>query len=219
MYRRLTKPRSILFTSKVLASLCIFYVTLGMSLPVAGSNNEKVEPSPTEPRTSVEASNGFATYDWNLKQTERPLLSLPDQINRGFDLSLAYPMGQLRFPLMQSLQFNERSNKYTLLLVSRVGGNGQMVELRAAGTPGKYVTANNSDVYLVDNRGVKIIRASDNTEYTFVRFSDGTTKCIRVKPAAGSVIMLVYTKDNLLHGIEDSIGRTIKFNYADHQVA
>src|SRR5882724_4194092 len=136
MYRRLTQLPSILFTPKVLTAVCIFYLTLGMSLSVAASNNET--------SASVEASNGFATYDWNLRQTERPLLSLPDQINRGFDLSLAYPMGQLRFPLMQSLQFNERSNKYTLLLVSRVGGNGQMVELRESGTPGRYVTANNS---------------------------------------------------------------------------
>src|SRR6266550_6086845 len=186
MYRRLTQLPSILFTPKVLTAVCIFYLTLGTSLPVAGSNNEKIDPALTETYAPVEASNGFASYDWNLRQTERPLLSLPDQINPGFDLSLAYPMGQLRFPLMQSLQFNQRSNKYTLLLISKVGGNGQTVELKEAGTPGKYVTANNSDVYLVDNRGVKIIRASDNTEYTFVRFSDGTTKCIRVKPVAGS---------------------------------
>jgi hypothetical protein len=217
MYRRLIELLSVLFTPKVLTSLCIFYVMLGVSLPVAGSSNEKVDL--TEPNASSEVSNGFATYDWNLKQTGRPLLNLPDQINAAFDLSLAYPMGQLRFPLMQSLQFNARSNKYSLLLISKVGGNGQTVELKEAGTPGRYVTSNNSDVYLVDNKGVKIIRASDNTEYTFVRFNDGTTKCIRVKTAAGSMIMLVYTKDNRLHGIEDSFGRTIKFNYADNKVA
>jgi hypothetical protein len=216
MYRRSTKLCRFLFAPKVRTAVCIFYLSLGMSLSAAGSTYDKVDGS--EIGEPLAASNAPATYDWNLKQAQRPLLNLPDQIDAAFDLSLAYPMGQFRFPLFQSLQFNERSNRYILLLSAKNGRRGQTIELKEAGA-GRYVSTDSSGVYLLDNKGVKTIRASDDTEYTFVRFNDGTTRCIRIKAAEGSITTLVYSKDNLIHGLVDSLGRTIRFNYADHQVA
>lgn len=220
MYRRSQRHHS-LFAQKVRYAACIFYLTLGMFC-VAGSVYGKADSGSSEPNESIEASNALAGYDWNLSQTQRPLLNLPDRLDAGFDLSLASPtlgpISRLRFPLFQSLEFDDRSNKYILLLSQKTGRPRQAVEFKEAGTPGTYVSSHSSYLTLHDNRGVKTIRTSDNTEYTFIRFNDGGVRCIRIKSVEGTIITIVYSKDNLIHGIVDSTGRTIRFDYADHRV-
>lgn len=204
-----------LCAKKFRVAACIFYLLLGMSSSVANPIDGKNDF--TLPET-VESSQRFAFYDWNLNQDQRPLLSLPDQINPGTALSLAYPMGQFRFPLFQTLHFDDRSGKYILQLLTRGNGRQRTIELKQTGAPGSYASSDGSDVHLRDNRDVRTIQANDATEYTFVRFTDGTIRCIRVKSAGGSIITLVYTRDNLIHGLVDSSGRTIKFNYEDHRI-
>jgi len=209
------------FAQKFRSAVCIFYLTLGM-LCAAGSIFGRVDGGPPETGEPVEATNAVATYDWNLKQTQRPMLNLPDQLDGAFDLSLAspssaYAMGRLKFPLFQEIEFDARAHKY-LLLSEKTGRRGQAVEFREAGTPGTYLSTDKSYVSLLDYKGVKTIRASDNTEYTFIRFNDGAFKCIRIKTAEGAIITIVYSKDNLIHSIVDSAGRTIQFNYADRRV-
>src|SRR3989442_4732248 len=190
-----------------------------MSSSVADPIDGKNDTTLSETGAPVEFSQRFAFYDWNLKEGQHPLLSLPDQINPGTALSLAYPMGQFRFPLFQTLRFDDRSRKYILQLLTRVSGRQRTIELKQTGAPGSYASSDGSDVHLRDNRDVRTVQASDATEYTFVRFTDGTIRCIRVKAAGGSIITLVYTRDNLIHGVVDSSGRTIKFNYEDHRIA
>jgi hypothetical protein len=214
MYRRSTNLFRSLFVPKIHTAVCIFFLGLGMSLPAAGATYDKAGSETSE---SFEASNALATYDWNLKQTQRPLLNLPDQINAAFDLSLAYPMGQSGFPLFRALQFNDRTNQYSLSLSAKTGRQERLIKLKEVGT-GRYVATDSSGVYLLDNKGVKTIRTSDETEYTFVRFNDGTTRCIRIRSGEGRVTTLVYSKTNVIHGLVDSLGRTIRFNYDDHQV-
>jgi hypothetical protein len=217
MYRRSQRHHS-LFAQKVRFAACIFYLTLGMFC-VAGS---VYGDSPSEPSESIEVSKALAGYDWNLNQTQRPLLNLPDQLDAGFDLSPASPslgpISRPRFPLFHSLEFEDRSNKYILLLSERISRTAQAVEFKESGTPGTYVSSNSSFLILRDNRGVKTIRTSDNTEYTFIRFNDGGIRCIRIKSSEGSIVTIVYSKDNLIHNIVDSTGRTIRFDYADRRV-
>jgi hypothetical protein len=216
MYRCSTLFR-FLFEQKVRAAVCIFYLTLGL-FGVVGTVYGKVGSQPSDTGELLGATNALATYDWNLKQTQRPLLNLPDQLNAAFDLSLAYPsltysISRLRFPLSQALEFDSGSRSYLLRLSDRT-----KVEFKEAGMSGRYVSTDSSFVSLLDERGVKTLRARDNTEYTFIRFNDGAIRCIRIKAAEGSIITIVYSKDNLIHNIVDSAGRTITFNYADNKI-
>ncbi|MCU1268072.1 MAG: hypothetical protein JWM21_4390 [Acidobacteria bacterium] len=213
MHQRLRELFSFFFAQKFHTALCIFYLALGMCC-AAGSVYGKVGHMPSDPDES-EATNALATYDWNLKQMERPLLNLPDELGAHFDLSPSLSISSLVFPLFQSLEFDAQTDRYTLLLSDTTG---RKVEFKSAGTPGRYVSKDSSYVYLSDNRGVITVQACDKTEYTFIRFSDNTTKCIRIKPAAGLIITIVYAKDNLIHSIVDAAGRTIKFNYEGRQV-
>lgn len=204
------------FEQKVRAAVCIFYLTLGL-FGVVGAVYGKVGSQPSDNGELLRATNALAAYDWNLKQTQRPLLNLPDQLNGAFDLSLAYPaltysISRLRFPLSQTLEFDSASRSYVLILSDKT-----KVEFKEAGTSGRYISTDSSFVSLLDNHGVKTLRAR-NTEYTFIRFNDGATRCIRIKDAEGSIITIVYSKDNLIHNIVDSAGRTITFNYRDDRI-
>lgn len=184
-----------LCAKKFRIAVCIFYLALVMSSSVADPIDGKNDTTLSETGAPVEFSQRFAFYDWNLNEGQHPLLSLPDQINPGTALSLAYPMGQFRFPLFQTLHFDDRSGKYILQLLTKVSGRQRTIELKQTGAPGSYASADGSDVHLRDNRDVRTIQASDATEYTFVRFTDGAIRCIRVKSAGGSIITLVYTRD------------------------
>src|SRR5436189_215386 len=57
-------------------------------------------------------NESISTYHWNLKDEALPLISLPDHLGEGLDLSLTYSMDQFQFPLFQSLYFNARVGKY-----------------------------------------------------------------------------------------------------------
>src|SRR5258708_802151 len=87
------------FASKLLVAVCISYLTLTISV----SGAVKFADTESETPELSSASGGFAAHDWNPDQNERPLLNLPDQINEGVAISLAYPIGQFRFSLFQSL--------------------------------------------------------------------------------------------------------------------
>ena len=218
MYRTSMKPLGFLFTTKLHRALCIFYLMLGLSFAVFASTSGSDGDATSEAPESYAAANSPVTYDWNLKQNQQPLLSLPPQINSASELSLTYPMGQLRFPLFQSLKFNDRSGRYAVQVISRNTRRAQITELTRSDVAGRYISENGADLYLTDNKGVKAIRSGDGTEYTFVRFNDGLDRCVRVKTAEGSIITLVYAADNLIHGVVDSVGRAIRFNYESRQM-
>jgi hypothetical protein len=205
-------------TSKLRTAACIFYLTLTLSTAVAGSTERNNGAAIPATPGSSEAPGWFATYDWNLNENQSPLLNLPDQINAGTELAIAFPMGEFRLPLFQSLDFNQSSGKYTLQLIASVSPHTRTIELKETGAPGSYASSEGAEAYLLDNKDVKTIRANDATEYTFVRFTDGAIRCIRVKVRGGAIITLVYTRGNLIHGLVDSLGRTVKFNYADQHI-
>ena len=204
------------FASKLRAGACIFYLMIMTSIAVAASTDAKSDDALTGTTEPAGSARAFAAYDWNLDQSERPLLNLPDQVNEGVAVSLAYPMGQFRFPLFQPLHFNPSSGGYSLQLIA--AGSPRTIELKETETQGNYASSDGSRVYLVDNKDLKKIRMNDATEYTFVRFTDGSFRCIRVKTRGGAIITLVYTRDNRIHCLVDSFGRTLKFNYQDQRI-
>src|SRR5438105_1398820 len=71
-------------------------------------------------------------------------------------------------------------------------------------------------LHLVDNDSMKVVRTSDGTKYIFVRYPDGEFRCASIKDSSGASLNLLYTANGLmLHGLVDSSGRTITFNYAN----
>lgn len=200
--------------------ISLLTLALGLALATPCLAIEKTTPTngAVEPAGSAAAP---APYKWNSNDAQRPLLSLGDQVRPDIAQSLTYPLGQFAFPLLQALEHSERSGRYSLRLVPRSGNGSYVVELQQSGPSGNganYVSTDGSNLRLLVNKGLTTIRANDATEYTFVRFSDGTDRCIRVKTSGGPIISLVYTRDNLIHCVIDSEGRTIKFNYEERRL-
>jgi len=177
---------------------------------------------PANPDSSAEAveaapkTAGLPSSNWNLTRQDQPLLNLPAQINNVSDWMLAYPMGNLRFPVLQSLRFNQSSNQYVVKLLNSRGEGAQDVLLKMSAESRAYVS-NTGELSLADNRGAKTITIA-GTEYLFVQFTDGFDRCVRIKTAGGSTVNLVYGKDNLLRGLLDARGRAVRLSYEGGQV-
>jgi hypothetical protein len=196
--------------------VCISYLVLGLASATPAATVDHAGAPATTP--TLEAPAQRVVYEWNLRQEQQPLLRLPAQINNAADLSLTYPLGKLVFPLFQPLKYDARANQYLVQIAGHNGSRGQVVAFKQTDLPGRYVSSEFADLQLVDNEGVKAIRSGEGTEYTFVRFIDGVDRCIRVKTENGSIINLVYAKDNLIHGVVDSLGRAIRFNYQEGEI-
>jgi hypothetical protein len=186
---------------------------LGLSFSLQAASNADSTNEAVESAARITSS---PSLDWNLNQFDQPLVSLPAQISVVSDLKFAYPMGQMRFPLFQTLRFNERSNEYIVKVENTLSENTRDVFLKSSADSQKYV-AREGGLELTDNRGVKTVRAN-GTEYTFVRFIDGVDRCIRMKTSDGSMVTLIYGKDNLVRGLVDSRGRALRFSYEAGQV-
>jgi hypothetical protein len=191
--------------------VALFCFVLAGQTVAFGANSPAVTAAPPD------INIAFATYDWNLNNSERPLLSLPNHVTTDIDLSLTFPMEQFGFPLFQALYYNDRASKYILLLIPRTTRRAQFIELQKSGPAGSYTSSDGSGIQLLDTNSAKTIRTADATQYTFVRFADGALRCARIRDRNSS-IYLSYTKDGLIHGIIDSSGRTIKFDYANNQL-
>ena len=72
---------------------------------------------------------------------------------------------------------------------------------------------------LVDQGNLKIIRAANGARFLFVQYSDGTLRCATIKESTGVTLNLIYTANRLaLHGVVDSSGRSLTFNYGDEGI-
>ena len=72
---------------------------------------------------------------------------------------------------------------------------------------------------LIDQGNLKIIRAANGARFLFVQYSDGTLRCATIKESTGITLNLLYTANGLaLHGVVDSSGRSLTFNYGDEGI-
>ena len=61
---------------------------------------------------------------------------------------------------------------------------------------------------------MKTFRTVNGAKYIFVRYPDGEFRCAMIKPKSGVTLHLLYSANGLaLHGIVDSTGRSLTFNY------
>ena len=163
---------------------------------------------PVEPATLA--------YKWNVNDRGLPLLGLPSiRLQTGLDQSLTYPLDQSSFPLFQALTYDDEHGRYLLPSLSRESKGIHFIEFSPSESKNTYTSVDGANLKLIDNDNMKTVRTGDGTKYTFVRYPDGEFRCASIKDSSGVYLNLLYTANGLmLHGVVDSSGRTITFNYA-----
>jgi hypothetical protein len=175
----------------------------------------------TLPDRSVEltgSSDTATSYQWNLGNKELPLIGLSTpRLNAGFDQSLGYPTGKFELAITRSLNFDEEGGgKYLLPTLTKEKGVA-FIELTQSGTPGTYMSI--EGLQLVEKSGMKIVKTFDGTSYTFTQYPDGEFRCATIKQTNGPTLFLLYTANGLmLHGVSDSSGRSVTFNYGKNGI-
>jgi hypothetical protein len=159
---------------------------------------------------------GSPAYKWNMRDRELPLLGVASaRLATGLDQSLSYPLAQFSYPIFQALTYDEEHARYLLPSLSRESKNVLFIEFTPTEIKNTYMSSDVSNVKLIDNDNMKTVRTSDGTRYVFVRYPDGEFRCANIRDTSGVSLNLLYTANGLLlHGVVDSSGRTITFNYA-----
>jgi len=180
-------------------------------LQITAAKTVTVPDHPVEPNGAVVATS----YKWNVGDKELPLIGLnAERLSVGFDQSLGYP-GQFNLAIFRSLSFDdEAGGKYFLPTVTTDRNIG-FVELTSTGVPHTFMSTNG--IQLVEKSGVRTVKTADGTSYLFTQYPDGEFRCSTIKQATGPTLFLLYTANGLvLHGVNDSTGRSVTFNYGKH---
>ncbi len=212
---------SVLFTTFRLASTLLFVVNLvtGATLtPRAridtGRDRERFVHSKALGTTP--ADPGAPAFQWNIGNKESPLLGLANnQLKAGIDQSLSYPLDQLRFPIFQALSYDDERARFLLPSFSPESNGVHFIEFDPTEKKNTYASVDGSNLKLTDNDSMKVVATPNGTRYIFVRYPDGEFRCATIRDANGVSLNLLYTANGLtLHGLVDSSGRTITFNYS-----
>jgi len=167
---------------------------------------------------SVESAG--TSFKWNVGDRALPLLGLPNtSIKPGLDQSLTYPLGQFSFPIFQALDYDDERGRYLLPSLSTESKGVHFIEFAPGEKKNTFISSDGANLKLIDNDSIKAVQTSDGTRYIFVRYPDGEFRCSSIKDSNGASISLLYTANGLmLHGLVDSSGRTVTFNYADEGI-
>jgi hypothetical protein len=162
------------------------------------------------------AVDSASAFKWNVSDRELPLLGLPNtRLTPGLDQSLTYPLGQLSFPIFQALNYDDEHARYLLPSFSTGSKGVHFIEFAPVESRNTYTSIDGTNLTLVDNDTMKVVRTNDGARYIFVRYPDGEFRCATIKDPGGVALNLLYTANGLmLHGLVDSSGRTLTFNYA-----
>jgi hypothetical protein len=198
-------------------TLCVLNATPAAT-PAAKAriDSERARVRFVDSKTASGVAAEATAFKWNVTERGLPLLGLPTtHLNAGLDQSLSYPLAQFGFPIFQALSYDEEHGRY-LLPSSSAGNKGlHFIEFTASEGRNTYTSTDGANIKLIDNDNMKVVRTSDGTRYVFVRYPDGEFRCASIKDPSGSSLNLLYTANGLvLHGVVDSAGRTITFNYA-----
>jgi hypothetical protein len=164
--------------------------------------------------SNTSINDSIAIYRWNLADIGQPLISLPDHIEAGVDLSLSYPLDQFEFPLFQSVYYNQSAGKYILMVISRQGRRAQFIDLSAG-----QRRPDGGRLGFSDDGDNKLLSTEDGTVYTFSPLGDGELHCSQIKDRDGIVIKLHYNREASLDQIASRSGRKIDFSYTGDYVS
>jgi hypothetical protein len=166
---------------------------------------------PSTESESTESKNVAITFKWNVAEKNEPLLGLSqDRLQPGFDQSLSYHAAQFDFAIFKPLTFDEERGAFLLPAIAQ--NHIAFIELTPATTAKSYSSA--TGIELFDRDSLKIVKTADGTKYLFVRYPDDEFRCASIKEPTGATLNLLYTANGLsLHGVVDSTGRSLTFNY------
>jgi hypothetical protein len=188
------------------------------------------DTAPASPERDAQPANRLtANYRWNLNNEDLPMISLPEHIADGLDLSLTFPLDNFEFPLFQSLNFNQRARKYSLMVMVKdeVGPvtttyakdrRTYFVELLAGGRDRQFSATGKFNLHLTDRGEFKLLTSGNGTVYTFAAVADGELRCSRIADADGVALDFRYALDASLKTISDNAGRTMTFGYTNQSV-
>jgi hypothetical protein len=209
------RPLAFIPSTFRVCALIVFLVKLATGTPSMTSGAVRYAARSDNPTATVGSDAAdMLSYQWNLDDKNSPLLSLQgDHLKPGLDRSLTYRFEQLRFPVFQALTYDEERGRYVLPSFA-TDGSSHFVEFQLTEVKNTYSAIEAGNVRLIDNDNIKTIRTSDGTKYVFVRYPDGEFRCATIKEASGASLNLLYTANGLmLHGVVDSVGRSVTFNY------
>jgi hypothetical protein len=212
-YRSLL-PRAFRLTSLI---LCVMPMATGATL----ASRTKVDVRRARIRfVDLKAASTGPSFKWNVSDRGLPLLGLPNtRITPGFDQSLTYPLGQFSFPIFQALNYDDEHGRYLLPSVATESKGIHFIEFAPSEKKNTFTSSDGANLKLIDNDSMKVVQTNDGTRYIFVRYPDGEFRCSSIKDPNGASISLLYTANGLmLHGLVDSSGRTVTFNYADEGI-
>lgn len=233
---------SLFVRSLLVSALAVAAITFNLEAGRAGSTAGTVfaavaTSSASESESAVVGSaieavkDSVSTYRWNLSDEGLPLISFPDHINGGLDLSLVYSLDQFEFPLFQSLYYNKRAGKYVLMVIRKEQRThsgepsavpnirAEFIDLAPVNGPEQLKADGESTLRLTVKGVVKTLSTSDGTVYTFVPLADGELHCSQIKDPSGVVISLKYTGDSSIQTIADGSGRNVTFSYTNDYVS
>jgi hypothetical protein len=204
---------------------CLTSIVAGATLPLAPRidrhpNGRLFILKTVASGNSSKPTSTAALFKWNVEDKQLPLLSLPlDRLPPGFDQSITFPLGQFSFPIFQALNYDDEHGRYLLPTLSSENNGVHFIELEPGDIKNTFTSNDGTNIKLIDNDNLKTVRVADGTRYTFVRYPDGEYRCVGIKDPRGSYLNLIYTANGLmLHGVVDSFGRTITFNYASEGI-
>ena len=124
---------------------------------------------------------------------------------------------QFDFPIFKSLEFDRKHDKYLMPAVSRRDRKLVFIDFTHIGKTHIYLSREGLD--LIDQGNLKIVRARNGARFLFLQYPDGSLRCTAIKEDANITFNLLYTANALaLHGVVDSSGRSLTFNYGDEGI-
>src|SRR5438874_3721012 len=203
--------RHYLLESLVLFAILSCALSVWVPLRPATANYSGSGDSPSIEIESTESKNVATTFKWNVVEKNEPLLGLSqDRLQPGFDQSLSYHATQFDFAIFKPLTFDEERGAFLLPAIAQ--NHVAFIELTPATTARSY--SSTTGIELLDRDSLKIVKTADGTKYLFVRYPDDEFRCASIKEPTGVTLNLLYTANGLsLHGVVDSIGRSVTFNY------
>ena len=101
---------------------------------------------------------------------------------------------------------------YFMPAVSRRDRKLIFIDFTRSGKTNTYLSREGLE--LIDQGNLKIIRAGNGTRFLFLQYPDGNLRCAAIKEDANVTLNLLYAANSLaLHGVVDSSGRSLTFNY------
>jgi hypothetical protein len=198
---------------------CAQTMVIGLGLVLAiGVMHIAAAKNATASETSPDSdTRSDVAYQWNIGQRDLPLLSLnAGHLQAGFDQSLAFPAGRFDLAIFRNLNFDETEGKYLLPILTK-DKHFAFIELSRAGAANTYLSA--EGFQLVEKNGMKIVKTADGNSYLFTQYPDGEFRCATIKQLNGPTLFLLYTANGLmLHGVNDSLGRSVTFNYGKNGI-